>query len=100
MREKHNLSFEILRDKGNVYAEKLGLRFAFPDYLQEAYMKLPIDLPRVNGEPSWTLPLSARYVVRQNGIISAADFDPDYTLRPEPRKTLADLKKIARLSAV
>ena len=63
--------------------------------LQEAYMKFPIDLPRINGEPSWTLPLPARYVVKQNGIISAADFDPDYTVRPEPQKTLADLKKIA-----
>lgn len=94
MREKHSLKFEILRDEGNVYAEKLGLRHTFPDYLQEAYMKFPIDLPRINGEPSWTLPMPARYVVKQDGIIAAADFDPDYTVRPEPQKTLADLKKI------
>ncbi len=41
-----------------------------------------------------TLPMPARYVVKQDGIIVAADFDPDYTVRPEPQKTLADLKEI------
>lgn len=95
MREKHSLNFEIIRDEGNVYADKLGLRFTLPDYLQEVYMKFPIDLPRINGEPSWTLPMPARYVVKQDGVIAAADFDPDYTVRPEPRKTLADLQDIS-----
>ena len=95
MREKHSLNFEILRDEANGYAGKMGLRYTLPDYLQEVYMKFPIDLPRVNGEPSWTLSMPARYVVKQDGIIAAADFDPDYTVRPEPQKILADLKEIA-----
>ncbi len=94
MQEKHTLSFDILRDEGNGYAEKLGLRFALPEYLQAIYQKFRIDLPRLNGEPSWTLAISARYVVRRDGTIAAADIDPDYTNRPEPEKTLGDLEKL------
>jgi peroxiredoxin len=94
MREKNGLSFDILQDKENQYSEKLGLRFTLPDYLQEIYQNFKIDLPRINGEPSWTLAMPARYVVNQDGMITAADFDPDYTRRPEPEKILQDLKKI------
>jgi peroxiredoxin len=94
MREKHSLSFDILRDEGNRYAEKLGLRFVFPDYLQEIYLGLKIDVPRVNGDQSWSMAIPARYVVNRQGIVVAADFDPDYTNRPEPEKVLADLQSI------
>ena len=94
MRDKHGLSMDILRDEGNAYAAKLGLRFEVPDYLQEVYLKVQLDLPRLNGEPSWTLAMPARYVVNQAGSIVAADYAADYTDRPEPEKTLADLDKM------
>jgi peroxiredoxin len=95
MREKHGLSVDILRDKENRYSEKLGLRFTLPHYLQRIYQQFQIDLPRINGEPSWSLAMPARYVVNQEGMITAADFDPDYTKRPEPEKTIEDLRKIS-----
>lgn len=94
MRENHGLTFDILRDEGNLYAEKLGLRFVLPDYLQKVYLTFKIDLPRINGEPSWSLAMPARYVVSTDGIISAADYDHDYTQRPEPEKTLKDLNNM------
>lgn len=94
MRKKHGLTFEILRDEGNSYADELGLRFVLPDYLQEVYLELGIDLPRVNGESSWSLPMPARYVVNRQGIIEAADVNPDYTSRPEPEKTVEDVLRI------
>jgi peroxiredoxin len=94
MRDKYDLGMDILRDEGNNYAAKFGLRFEVPDYLQEVYLKIPLDLPRLNGEPSWTLAMPARYVVDQSGRIVAADYAADYTNRPEPEKTLADLDRI------
>ena len=93
MREKHDLSFDILRDKDNRYAEKLGLRFVLPDYLQKVYKELQLDLPTVNGDDSWSLAMPARYVVNDQGIIVVADYDPDYTSRPEPQKTFDDLRQ-------
>lgn len=92
MRDTHGLSFNILRDVGNVYAEKMGLRYVLPEYLQDVYLKLNIDLPRVNGEASWSLPMPARYVVNRDGTIEAADVSADYTHRPEPAKTVEDVR--------
>ena len=66
-----------------------------PQYLQAIYLRFGIDLPRVNGEPSWTLSIPVRYVVRRDGTIAAADADPDYTSRPEPEKTLDDLRRLS-----
>lgn len=94
MRDKHNIGFPILQDEGNRYAEGLGLRFVLPDYLREVYLELGIDLPRLNGESSWSLPMPARYVVNRQGIIEAADVNPDYTARPDPQKTVEDLKTV------
>jgi peroxiredoxin len=70
------------------------LRFTVPDYLREVYTKFSIDLPRLNGDQSWTLAMPARYVIDRSGRVVAADCDPDYTNRPEPEKTLADLRAI------
>ncbi len=94
MKKKHNLTFNILRDEENTYAHTLGLRFTLPEYLKQVYLSFPLDLARVNGDESWTLPMPARYVVSKEGRIVAADFDPDYTRRPEPDKILADLSTI------
>ena len=93
--EKNNgLEYDILSDAENKVAEMFGLKFAFPDYLIEVYNGFGADFERFNGDNSWTLPMPARYVVGQDGIITAADFDPDYTVRPEPSKTVEDLKKL------
>ena len=95
MRDKHALNFQMLTDPANAYAAKLGLRFEVPDDLKVVYTARDIDLPRYNGEPSWTLPMPARLVIDQSGIIRAADVDVDYTRRPEPSKTLEDVRALA-----
>jgi len=92
--ERRHLTFPILSDRGNEVAARFGLRFAMPDYLRALYGTFPLDLEKFNGEPSWTLPIPARLIVDGDGIIRAVDADADYTRRPEPEKTLADLKAI------
>ena len=91
MTERHDLGFDLLTDPGNEYVAKLGIRFRVPDYIEAIYTQFGINLPERNGDDSWTLPIPTRLVVDQSGIVRAADIDPDYTRRPEPEKTLADL---------
>ncbi len=90
----HGLNYHLLSDPGHDYAAQLGLRFALPDDLKAVYQSLGLDLPRYNGDDSWTLPVPARLVVDKGGIVRAADIDANYTLRPEPEKTLADVKAL------
>jgi len=91
---KQQLGYELLSDPGNAYTARLGLRFVLPDDLRQVYLAHNIDLPKHNGEPSWTLPIPGRLVVDRNGIVRAVDVDPDYTRRPEPEKTLAELARL------
>ncbi len=94
MVEKHSLTFDILTDAGNNYAAELGIKFQVPDEVKKIYEGFGLDLPGTNGDDSWTLPIPSRLVIDGSGVVRAADIDPNYTARPEPEKTLADLKAL------
>ncbi len=88
---ENKLDFPILSDPGNRVAKSFGLRFALPDYLVELYKRLKNDLPAINGDPSWTLPMPGRFVIGSDGRVRYADLNPDYTHRPEPEELLPAL---------
>jgi len=90
--EPKPFSFAALRDAGNQVAAKYGLVFTLPDDLREIYLKFGIDLARGNGDGTWQLPIPARFVIDRQGMIRAADADPDYTRRPEPAQTVEILR--------
>jgi peroxiredoxin len=92
--EKHKIGFDLLSDHRNEYAEKLGVRFKLPDDLRQVYLSFGNDLAVRNGEDSWTLPMPGRFVIDTKGIVRAADVDPDYRFRPEPEKTVEDVKAL------
>jgi peroxiredoxin len=96
---QNELSFPILSDTKNEVAAAFGLRFELPDYLIELYKGLKNDLPTFNGDPSWTLPMPARFVIGQDGTILYAEVNPDYTKRPEPEDMLPALDKAAKVHA-
>ena len=91
---QNQLDFPILSDTHNDVAAAFGLRFALPDYLVELYRNLKNDLPSFNDDPAWTLPMPARYVIGQDGVIAYAEVNPDYTLRPEPDSMLPVLQNL------
>ena len=93
--EKQGVSFELLSDPGNAYAAKLGLRFTLPADLKAVYLSFGNDLARRNGDDSWTLPMPGRFVIDRTGIVRAVDVDPDYQYRPEPQKTIDDVRALA-----
>ncbi len=95
MVEAHKLDFELLSDPENAYAAALGLRFALPPELREIYRGFGIDLPVVNGDDSWTLPMPGRIVVDVRGVVRAVEVDPDYTHRPEPEATLREVERLS-----
>jgi peroxiredoxin len=92
---QNGLSFPILSDPKGAVAAAFGLRFALPDYLVELYKSLKDDLPGFNDDPSWTLPMPARYVITEDGAILYAEVNADYTRRPEPENILPALRQAA-----
>jgi len=90
--EKNDLHFDVLADPGNAVARRFGLAFQVPEEVKRIYVEMKIDLPRYNGDDSWELPMPARFIIDREGIIRHAEFDPDYTTRPDPEETLAALR--------
>ncbi len=88
------LGFPILTDYDNQVGEQYGFAFRLPDDLIEVYKKIGVDLPRYNGDESWRLSIPARIVVRRDGIVAAAEADPDYTHRPEVEPTIDVLRML------
>lgn len=96
---QNGLEFPILGDRGNEVAAAFGLRFRMPDELVAIYKGFGTDLALANAEPSWTLPMPARYVVAPDGRIAYAEVNPDYTRRPEPEALLPALRRAALAQA-
>jgi peroxiredoxin len=93
-RDTLHLSFRVLSDTHNQVARAFGIVFRLPDDLARIYRKFNMDLAKFNGDDSWELPVAARFVIDREGIIRAADVNPDYTMRPEPSETLAVLRNL------
>jgi len=92
MADQHHLRFPLLSDSHNELARQFGLVYRVPDEQQALYRRTIVNLPLANGDDSWELPIPATFVVNQDGTISSADANPDYTARPEPLEILARLE--------
>jgi peroxiredoxin len=90
----NKLGFPILSDAAAAVAAAFGLRFALPDDLIEVYKQFGNDLPTINNDPAWVLPMPARYVIGTDGVIAYAEVNPDYTRRPEPSDLLPVLDRL------
>ena len=93
--EEKGLNIDILSDPGNGVASRYGLRYQMPGDLIAIYQQFGLDLPKYNGDDSWTLPIPAMLIIDANGTVRHADINADYTNRPEPEDTLAVLKAIS-----
>jgi peroxiredoxin len=95
VRRRAALEFDVLSDEGLRVAEAFGLVFTLPSYLEELYRSFGKTLGRFHGEPAYRLPLPARYIVDRQGQIRAVDVTADYTVRPDPEETLAQLRGLS-----
>lgn len=94
--EQHKLTFPVLSDPGNAVARQFGLVWRVPEYLQEHYKRIFINLPQVNGDNSWELPLPGAFAIDRDGTILYAEAHADFRVRPEPREVLAFASESAR----
>ena len=88
MVSQHELPFAVLRDPGCALAEKFGVAYTVPEYLREHYLSILINVPFVNGEASWRLPLPATYVLGRDGRVVLAEAHADFRVRPEPEEAM------------
>jgi peroxiredoxin len=91
MVDQHRLPFAVLSDPGCAIAEKFGLTYTVPEYLREYYLSILINIPFVNGDQNWRLPLPATIVIGRDGRVLFAEAHADFRVRPEPEEAMAAL---------
>src|SRR2546428_3329072 len=84
MADQHELRFPLLSDAGNQVARQLALVYRVPDYQQAVYKRTFVNLPFVNGDDSWELPIATTYILDRDATVLYVSANEDYTERPEP----------------
>jgi len=93
-KEKNELAFEVLSDSSLDAARGFGVVFDMPEALIELYSKAGNDLPVLNGNGRWSLPVPATFVIDTAGVIQLAHVDADYRNRAEPADVLAHIMRV------
>jgi peroxiredoxin len=88
---QHGLQFPVLRDEGCKLAEQFGLAYTLPPYLRDDYREMMVNLPFLNGEESWRLPIPATYIIGKDRKILFAEAHADFRVRSEPAEVLKAL---------
>ena len=89
MAGQHGLPFPVLFDPGCAVAAEFGLVYTVPEYYRQYYRSILVNIPFMNGDESWKLPLPATYAISPAGRVVFAEAHADFRVRPEPEEALA-----------
>ncbi|HVW78363.1 MAG TPA: peroxiredoxin family protein [Alloacidobacterium sp.] len=81
---QHGIPFPLLHDSHCDVAQQFGLAYKVPPFHQQYFRSILVNIPFVNGDESWLLPLPATYVLAQDGTVLYAEAHADFRVRPEP----------------
>jgi peroxiredoxin len=88
------LGFPILSDRGGRLAQLFGVRWCIPELLRNIHRKSSIDLPLLNSDEGWTLPIPARLILDRAGVIAYSEINPGLSGRSPPRDGLPVLNHL------
>jgi peroxiredoxin len=113
MADQHQLRFPVLSDQENRVARQFRLVYRVPPDQQEIYRRAFVNLPSINGDSSWELPIPATYIIGSSHAsegpvrlgseqvrpskhhpVRYAWVNPDYTDRPEPGEVIHSLRQL------
>jgi len=89
--QQYHFKFPLLHDASNAVARAFGLVYKIPEYHQQHYSSVLVNLPFINGDKSWELPLPATYVIDQDRTVLYASACADFRTRPEPDEVMQAL---------
>lgn len=88
----HNLTFIVIYDCQEKIMKDYDVMFtvtkAYQDLILSSYS---IDIAKNNGRPAARLPVPATFIINREGIIVAAQFDPDYKNRASVKWMIKNL---------
>ena len=94
--EKNALAYPVLSDSKLTAATAFGLVFQLSPELVSLYGSVGNDLPVLNGNGQWALPLPATYVIDTSGKVIFAHIEADYRERAEPADVLTVVRQASK----
>ena len=89
--DRHSLTFPILSDPTCTLAAQFRLAYTVPEPIRAHFRSMLVNIPFLNGDESWRLPLPATYILNPSGTVLFAEAHADHRIRPEPSHVLAAL---------
>lgn len=89
--QQHGITFPLLTDAHADIAEAFGLVYTVPSAMQNYFRSILVNIPFMNGDDSWRLPLPGTFVIDPSGHIRYAQALADHRTRPDPADVLAAL---------
>lgn len=93
LREATDFGFPIVDDENGEVAEQFGIRWPTED-ANVVEAALGTDLATLRGIGPWILPMQARFVIGQDGVIAFANVAVDYDQCSEPASILPVLREL------
>ncbi len=69
---QHGLPLPELSDPDCAVAAQFGLVYTVPEYLRQYYRSILVNIPFINGDESWRLPLPAAYGIGRDKTVGIA----------------------------
>jgi peroxiredoxin len=90
----NELPFPLLTDVDLGYSLSLGLIFWIGDEVGRLYQEAGIDLGKYHRGSGYFLPVAAKFVVGQDGLIKARQVNVEFRRRMEPDAVVATLREL------
>jgi len=92
--KKNELPFPVLSDIDLGYSLSLGLIFWVGAEVQRLYQDAGVDLEKYHGNAGYFLPMAAKFIVGQDGLVKARQVNLEFRERMEPEAIVAALEKL------
>jgi peroxiredoxin len=92
--KKNELPFPVLSDIDLGYSMSLGLIFWVGGEVERLYKSVGIDLDKYHGNDGLFLPMAAKFIVDQDGLIKARQVNIEFRERMEPAAIVAVLEEL------
>jgi len=88
---QNDLPFPVLSDMDLGYSLSLGLIFWVGAEVQQLYQDAGVELEKYQGNAGYFLPMAAKFIVGQDGLVKARQVNVEFRERMEPEAIIAAL---------
>ncbi|WP_214484362.1 peroxiredoxin-like family protein [Bacillus sp. SM2101] len=94
IKEKNDLSYEVVSDLKGLTAAKYNVLFDVPPEVKEVYDKFGLDISEYNGGGNWLIPVPSTFMIDETSRIRFSYVNPNYMQRLEPEDLLTALRNL------